>query len=99
MEKYINWNVFSWQEVINILKDKKHWLNELLERWFGDYELLLSETDENKEEEIVLCFSEDCIEIEEGKYFLVNFKEDYAYSIGDLSEIEERLSDYEKLNN
>lgn len=94
MSKYINWNVFSWEEIIEILKDKKHWLNDLMEKWFGDYDFLLTEANENKEEYIILCFGENCVEISEGEYLLVNFKEDWAYSINNLSQIEERLNEF-----
>lgn len=92
--KYINWNVFSWEEIIDILKNKSHWLNNLMENWFCDYEFLINEANENKEADIILCFGENCIEIAEGEYFLVNFKSDWAYSISNLSEIEDRLTNF-----
>lgn len=70
----INWNLFSYEEVIEILKDRNNVLHELMVAIFGDIESY-------EEDELVLCYGESCAELDEGQYFLVNFKNEYAYTL------------------
>lgn len=62
--------LFTYDEIIEILKKQYHPLKNYIERWFGTYE-------DFKENE-GLYFSEDGIEVEKDNYWLVNIKTDYA---------------------
>lgn len=63
--------LFTYDELIEILKSNYHPLKNYIERWFGTYK-------DFEENDYCLFFSEDGIEIEKGNYWLVNIKTDYA---------------------
>lgn len=81
--------LFSYDEIINILKNKYHPLKDYIERWFGTYE-------DFKENE-GLFFSEDGIEVEEKDYWLVNIKTDYACSFKDIDKLNRKVYELEKV--
>lgn len=72
----INNLLFTYDELIEILNNKYHPLHEYIYRWFG-----------SDEDEEVLYFSEDGIEVEKGDYWLVNTKNDIAIKFTDLEQL------------
>lgn len=80
--------LFSYDELIEILKKQYHPLKEYIERWFGTYE-------DFKENE-GLFFSEDGIEVEKEDYWLVNIKTDYACSFKDIELLNRKVYELEK---
>ena len=63
----INSLLFTYDELLEILKSNYHPLKNYLERWFGTY-------NDFKENDNCLYFSEDGIEVEKGNFWLVNRK-------------------------
>lgn len=84
----LNCLLFTYDEIIEILEKQYHPLKDYLERWFGTYE-------DFKENE-GLFFSEDGIEIEQGDYWLVNVKKDYACSFNDIERLNRKVYELEK---
>ncbi len=80
--------LFSYDEIIEILKSNYHPLKYYLERWFGTYQ--------DFEENEGLYFSEDAIEIEEGNYWLVNIKNDYACILVSREKLNRKIYELEK---
>ena len=85
----LNCLLFTYDELIKILKSNYHPLKDYLERWFGTYE-------DFKENE-GLFFSEDGIEVEENDYWLVNIKTDYACSFKDIELLNRKVYELEKV--
>lgn len=73
----LNYLLFTYAELIEILKKEYHPLHNYVYRWFG-------EDDEN---EGILYFSEDGIEVEQGDYWLVNTKKDIAMKFNNLDKL------------
>lgn len=85
----LNCLLFTYDELIKILKSNYHPLKDYLERWFGTYE-------DFKENE-GLFFAEDGIEVEENDYWLVNIKTDYACSFKDIELLNRKVYELEKV--
>lgn len=68
----LNYLMFTYDELIKILNNKYHPLHDYIYRWFGE-----------DEEDDVLYFSEDGIEVEKGDYWLVNIANDVACKFND----------------
>ena len=73
----LNYLLFNYDELIEILNKEHHPLHDYIYRWFG-------EDDEN---EGVLYFSEDGIEVEKGDYWLVNVKKDIAMKFNNIDKL------------
>lgn len=80
----MNIQVFSYEEIINILEDK-HDINHItMWRWFDD----LSEFSTDNDGNYILEFSEDCIEVRSDDFFMIDHKTDSAtvlHNINDLT--------------
>lgn len=85
----LNCLLFTYDELIKILKSNYHPLKDYIERWFGTY-------DDFKENEGLL-FSEDGIEVEKDAYWLVNIKTDYACSFKDIEMLNRKVYELEKV--
>lgn len=85
----LNCLLFTYDELIKILKNNYHQLKDYIERWFGTYE-------DFKENE-GLFFGEDGIEVEENDYWLVNIKTDYACSFKDIDKLNRKVYELEKV--
>lgn len=86
----LNYLLFTYDELIGILKKQYHPLKDYIERWFGTYE-------DFKENE-GLFFSEDGIEVENDDYWLVNVKTDYACTLKDLDRLNRKVYELEGNN-
>lgn len=84
----LNCLLFTYDELIEILKKQYHPLKDYIERWFGAYE-------DFKDNE-GLFFSEDAIEVEKDEYWLVNVKTDYACTLKDLDRLNRKVYELEK---
>ena len=84
----LNYLLFTYDELIGILKKQYHPLKDYIERWFGTYE-------DFKENE-GLFFSEDGIEVENDDYWLVNVKTDYACTLKDLDRLNRKVYELEQ---
>lgn len=80
--------LFSYDEIIDILKKQYHPLKDYLERWFGTYE--------DFKENDGLYFSEDGIEVEEGNYWLVNIKTDFACRLFSKEKLNRKINELEQ---
>lgn len=87
----LNYLLFTYDEIIKILKSDYHPLKDYIEGWFGTYE-------DFKENE-GLFFSEDGIEVEKDAYWLVNIKTDYACSFKDIELLNRKVYELEKVEN
>lgn len=76
--------LFTYDEIVEILKSNYHPLKNYLERWFGDYKDL--EDNDN-----CLVFSEDGIEVEKDDYWLVNIKKDYACTFKNIDKLNRKI--------
>lgn len=83
-KKYLDCLLFTYEEIKNIQKDKYHFLHDFICRWFG--------TEENNDSDGILYFSEDCIEVNEDDYWLVNVKKCYATVIHNLEELDKKIN-------
>lgn len=79
--------LFSYDEIVEILKSNYHPLKNYLERWFGTYK--------DFEENDGLYFSEDGIEVYKDCYWLVNIKKDYACSFKNIDKLNRKLYELE----
>lgn len=86
----LNCLLFTYDELIEILKSQYHPLKSYLERWFGTYE-------DFKDNE-GLFFSEDGGEVEKEEYWLVNVKTDYACTLKDLDRLNRKVYELEGNN-
>lgn len=84
----LNCLLFTYDEIIDILKKQYHPLKDYLERWFGTY-------DDFKDNE-GLFFAEDGIEVEKDDYWLVNIKTDYACSFNDIDKLNRKIYELER---
>ena len=84
----LNCLLLTYDEIIEILEKQYHPLKDYLERWFGTYE-------DFKENE-GLFFAEDGIEVEQGDYWLVNIKTDYACSFKDIDKLNRKVYELEQ---
>ena len=73
----LNYLLFTYDELIEILKKEYHPLHDYVYRWFG-------EDDEN---EGVLYFSEDGIEVTKNDYWLVNVSKDIAMKFNNIDKL------------
>lgn len=73
----LNYLLFTYDELVKILRNKYHPLHDYIYRWFG-------EEDDDGE---VLVFSEDGIEVEQGDYWLVNVIDDIACTFKDIERL------------
>ncbi len=80
--------LFTYDEILEILKRQYHPLKDYLERWFGTYNDFL----ENEG----LYFSEDGIEVHEQCYWLVNTKTDYACVLASKDKLNRKIYELEK---
>lgn len=87
----LNCLLFTYDELIEILQSQYHWLKEYIERWF-----ILDDDEKDNEGNYVLCFSEACIEVEKGDYWLVHVKNDYAMVLHDLDQLNRKIYELEK---
>lgn len=76
--------LFTYDELINILKSNYHPLKDYIERWFGTYK-------DFEENDNCLIFSEDGIEVEKDDYWLVNIKKDYACTFKDIDKLNRKI--------
>lgn len=86
----LNCLLFTYDEIIKILKSNYHPLKDYIERWFGTYQ--------NFEENGGLFFAEDGIEVEKDDYWLVNIKTDYACSFKDIEMLNRKVYLVEKVS-
>lgn len=86
----INSLLFTYDELLEILKSNYHPLKNYLERWFGTY-------NDFKENDNCLYFSEDGIEVEKGNFWLVNTKTDYACTLKDLDRLNRKIYELETM--
>lgn len=84
----LNCLLFTYDEIIDILKKQYHPLKEYLERWFGSYK--------NFEENEGLYFSEDGIEVHKDWYWLVNIKTDYACTLINKDKLNRKVYELEQ---
>lgn len=87
----LNCLLFTYDELIEILKSKYHPLKEYLEEWFGTYE-------DYKDNDNCLYFGEEPTEVEKDDYWLVNVKTDYATRFTDLDKLNRKIYELEKEN-
>ena len=73
----LNYLLFTYDELIEILKKEYHPLHDYIYRWFG----------ENDEDEEVLYFSEDGIEVTKNDYWLVNVNKDIAMKFNNIDKL------------
>ena len=73
----LNYLLFTYDELIEILHKEHHPLHDYIYRWFG----------EDDEEEGVIFFSEDGIEVTKEDYWLVNTKKDIAMKFDNLDKL------------
>ena len=85
----LNCLLFTYDEIIKILKSNYHPLKDYIERWFGTYQ--------DFEENEGLFFAEDGIEVEKDDYWLVNIKTDYACSFKDIERLNRKVYLVEKV--
>ena len=85
----LNCLLFTYDEIIKILKSNYHPLKDYIERWFGTYQ--------DFEENEGLFFAEDVIEVEKDDYWLVNIKTDYACSFKDIEMLNRKVYLVEKV--
>lgn len=85
----LNCLLFTYDEIIKILKSNYHPLKDYIERWFGTYQ--------DFEENEGLFFAEDGIEVEKDEYWLVNIKTDYACSFKDIEMLNRKVYLVEKV--
>lgn len=85
----LNCLLFTYDEIIKILKSNYHPLKDYIERWFGTYQ--------DFEENEGLFFAEDGIEVEKDDYWLVNIKTDYACSFKDIEMLNRKVYLVEKV--
>lgn len=71
----LNYLLFTYDELLKILNNKYHPLHDYIYRWFGE------------EDDDVLYFSEDGIEVEQGDYWLVNVVDDIACKFNDKDQL------------
>lgn len=86
----LNCLLFSFSDLVAILKNKYHSLHEYIYRWFEPLE------DCDFEENKTLYFSEDGVEVKEGEYWLVNVKNDYACVVDDIEKLNRKIYALEK---
>ena len=84
----LNYLLFTYNEIIEILMHHYHPLKEYLERWFGTYNDFIENSG--------LFFSEDAIEVEPDDYWLVNLKTDYALCFKDINMLNRKIYELEK---
>lgn len=80
----LNCLLFTYTEIIEILKSQYHPMKDYLERWFGTYI-------DYEENDNCLYFSEDGIEVEKDDYWLVNIKTDLACTLKDLDRLNRKV--------
>ncbi len=80
--------LFTYDEIIEILRKQYHPLKEYIERWFGTYQDFIDNDG--------LYFSEDGIEVEKGDYWLVNIKTDYACRLKSKDKLNRKIYELEK---
>lgn len=83
--------LFSYDEIIDILKSSYHPLKDYIERWFGTYQ--------DFEENDGLYFGEDGIEVDKDDYWLVNIKTDYACTLISKDKLNRKIYELEKGDN
>lgn len=76
--------LFTYDELITILKSNYHPLKNYIERWFGTYK-------DFEENDNCLIFSEDGIEVHKDCYWLVNIKKDYACTLKNIDKLNRKL--------
>lgn len=79
--------LFTYDELIEILKSNYHPLKNYIERWFGTYK--------DFEENDGLYFSEDGIEVHKDCYWLVNIKNDIACTLVNKDKLNRKLYELE----
>lgn len=84
--------LFTYDEIIEILKSSYHPLKNYIERWFGTYK-------DFEENDNCLFFSEDGIEVEKDNYWLVNIKTDYACRLISKDKLNRKVYELEKGDN
>lgn len=72
----LNYLLFTYDELLKILNNKYHPLHDYIYRWFCE-----------DDEDDVLYFSEDGIEVEQGDYWLVNVVDDIACKFNDKDKL------------
>lgn len=83
----LNCMLFTYDEILEILKKQYYPLKDYIERWFGTY----IDFEENEG----LFFSEDGIEVTEKDYWLVNVKNDVACTFNDLDRLNRKVYELE----
>ena len=73
----LNYLLFTYDELIEILKKVYHPLHDYIYGWF----------DEDDEDEEILYFSEDGIEVTKNDYWLVNVNKDIAMKFNNIDKL------------
>lgn len=77
----MNIQIFSYEELVHILKHNKHLDYNLIWNWFGDLE------DVDFEYNKTLYFSENAIEVKKGDFFAIDHKKDMGMVLHGLSNL------------
>ena len=92
----LNCLLLTYEELIDILKNKYHWLNSYINRWFELDEDCKYENGIYNEDNYELYFGEDAIEVEQDAYWLVHIKNDYAICFKDITKLNRKIYELEK---
>jgi len=83
----MNIRLFNYEEIVYILEHNEVPDYELVYRWFGSIE----DYEKDAEGNYCLSFSEECIDFENGDYWLLDYKNDTAEILHNLDNLKENI--------